>query len=500
MNSTLRLIPLLIALLALPILHGCGQDSGDEHGEHAEGDGHGHGETADDGHDDHDGHADDEDDEHGDDVVRLTAQQLAQAGVIIEPLGGGTLISHIALPAEVGMNQDSILHVTPRVPGIVVQVEGYLGAQVNKGDLLAVIESPELGEMKIAYLQAVQDKIIMDVELSRQETISSNTATLLGLLREKPELDELQTAVAGLRIGENKGRLLSAYAKLKAARANYARERELRENNLSTQADLLAAQESFNSSKADYFAAFEEIDFTYQLRLQEAQRAAVIAASKVGIAERRLHLLGMQENQITGITSEPDTDVARYELRAAIAGRLVSKHITPGERVSGQDSVYTIADLSTVWLNISIYTEYVSQISEGQQVVVHAGERRTTGVVEYVSAIVSEATRTVSARVVIENKNAEWKPGEFVIASVEVGQTQAARVVPLAAIQTYEGHEVIFVQDDDGIEPIQVRLGRRSEHSVEILGDEIRLGTPVVIQNSFLMKAELGKSAAGHDH
>ena len=131
---------------------------------------------------------------------------------------------------------------------------------------------------------------------------------------------------------------------------------------------------------------------------------------------------------------------------------------------------------------------------------VRVGERAATGVVEFVSSIISESSRTVNARVVIKNPEGSWKPGEFVTVQVETEKTYADRVVPIDAIQTFEGHEVVFIQDDDGIEPVKVTLGRRSDQFVELLGDEIALGTPVVIQNSFLIKAELGKSAAGHDH
>ncbi len=509
MFSRIGILVLLCLAIALPM--GCGESGHDDHGDeagHVEGDSHDEGA---DGHDDHgdesehaDGDNHDEDggghDDHGEDVVKLTRKQLDDAGVVIEPLTGGEIAVHVTLPAEVGLNEDTVLHVTPRVPGIVSEVLGFLGQEVGSNDLLAVIESPGLGEAKITYLQAIQAKEIAEAELVRRRTISENTATLLDLLRKTPEIDDLQASVSGLRIGENKGRLLSSYARARSARANYDRERELRSKGLSTEIDLLASQEAYNSAQAEYFAAFEDIDFTYQLRLQEAERTAGVTASTVENAERRLHLLGLTEQQVAAVSSEPDTNVARYELRAPVGGTLIFKHITPGEKVTGEDPVYTIADLRTVWLNISVYSEYVDKIQMGQEVTVHAGDRTTKGVVEYVSAVMSEDTRTVSARVVIQNKDGRWKPGEFVIANVQAERVSVTRVVPLSAIQKFEGADVVFVQDEDGIEPVPVRLGRQNDISVEILSDDIAIGTPIVVKNSFLMKAELGKSAAGHEH
>lgn len=493
MNTQLKYPLVAVLAAALAAMIACGD--AESH------DGHNHGnEAAQSGDEPQQTGVADGHDEHGEDVVRLTPAQLARAGVRIEPLAGGMIATHVTLPAEIGLNEDAVVHVTPRVPGVVLSVQGLLGREVDAGAVMAVIESPALGEAKIAYLEATQNRAIAETELERQRTISGNTESLLALLKSEPELDALRAGASELLVGENKGRLLSGYARVRAAEANYARERELREKGLSTESDLLAAQEAFNSTQADYFAALEEVDFTYRLRLQEAERSARIALSAVENAERRLHLLGLTETQVADTTHEPDVEFARYTLAAPIGGRIVDKHITPGEVVGTEAPVYTIADIDTVWLNVSVYSQYASQIAEGHSVVVHAAGRTTSGVVDSVSAVANESTRTLSARVVIDNTDRSWKPGEFVTARVETGRSLAVRVVPLDAIQTFEGRQVIFVQDADGIEPVPVRLGRRNDEMVEILSDDIALGTPVVVANSFLMKSELGKSAAGHDH
>ncbi len=486
-----RLFLLAILSSAMCSSGGCSNNSGhDDHSDQAE-------------HDDHDDHGEegDQGEEGGhEDLVRLSAEQLRLAGVVIMPLGGGEIATHVMLPAEVGLNLDTVVHVTPRVPGIVSAVEGFLGHNVVAGDLLAVLESPELGEAKIAFLQSIQSKLIADSELDRQETISVNTEKLLDVLRDEPTLDALRNDVSGLLIGENKGRLLSAYAQMKAGRANFAREQELNTKGLSTQADLVAAEESFHSAQAQYMAAFEDVDFSFRLKIQDAQQSAMIATSGVENAERRLHLLGLSQAQVEGIATEPDANVARYELAAPMSGRIVTKHITPGEMVGTNASVYTIADLSTVWLNISIYSQYSGMIEEGQHVTVRVNEQVASGVVDYISAIVSETTRTIAARVVLDNQDGAWRPGVFVTVRVETDSSHANRVVPIDAVQTYEGNTVVFIQDADGIEPVAVTLGRRSDVLVELLGDDVAIGTPIVVVNSFLMKAELGKSSAGHQH
>ncbi len=437
--------------------------------------------------------------EHGEDLVRLTSAQLNEAGVVLAPLAGGTIATHLTLPAEIGFNTDNLVHVTPRVPGIVAEVHAFIGDEVVQGQLLAVIDSPDLGQAKIDYLTALQALSEAQADLDRQRIISTNTEALLAVLKAEPSREALQAEAAELRIGQNKGRLISAYAILQSARANYQREQTLRTQNLSTQADLLAAQEAYNSALAEYLAVYEDIDFRYHADLMQTQRAFRVAESAVSNTNRRLHLLGLRPDQIGAIETEPDTAISRYELYAPIAGRIIAKHLSIGEKVEEEEPAYRIANLSTVWLNISVYAKYLDQIHEGQQISVTAGDRQADGTISYVGSTLLEATRTVLARMVLDNRERRWRPGEFVTVHIETGRVAADRAVPVEAIQIYEGAQVVFVQDERGIRPHPVQIGRRNDELAELL-DGPPVGARIVVQNSFLMKAELGKSAAGHGH
>ena len=447
----------------------------------------------------HDDHDEPEEEGHGGNLVLLTDEQLARAGVVIAPLAGGTVATHLLLPGEIGFNMDSFVHVTPRAGGIVLEVHAFTGDEVQAGQLLAVLDSPELGEAKIGYLTALREFSQAQADAERQRTISANTELLLALLKTDPSLEDLQSEAAKLRIGQDKGRLISAYAKRHAARANYQREQALREQKLGTQADLLSAQEAYNSGIAEYLSVFEDIDFRFSADLMQAEQGLRVADSSVSNADRRLHILGMLQEQIDSIESEANTAISRYELHAPVAGRIVMKHLSVGERITEEESAYSIADLSTVWLNVSVYAKYFHEISEGQPAMVVADGRKATGRISYVSSAVSEATRTIIARIVLDNTDRLWRPGEFVTVQLETARGEVPLAVPIEAVQVYEGHDVVFVQDEDGIEPYPVELGRRNHELIELVSGP-PVGTPIVVRNSFLIKAELGKSAAGHGH
>jgi cobalt-zinc-cadmium efflux system membrane fusion protein len=116
-----------------------------------------------------------------------------------------------------------------------------------------------------------------------------------------------------------------------------------------------------------------------------------------------------------------------------------------------------------------------------------------------VGPVVGEATRTAVARVVLPNPKGIWRPGLFVAATVELEEMTVPVAVPDEAVQTIAGRSVVFVAEGDAFIPRPVVAGRTDGDWVEIVSG-LRAGESCVIRNSFILKSELGKGAAGHDH
>jgi cobalt-zinc-cadmium efflux system membrane fusion protein len=193
-------------------------------------------------------------------------------------------------------------------------------------------------------------------------------------------------------------------------------------------------------------------------------------------------------------------NLSTFELKAAFDGTVIDKHVAPGETVTREEAAFIVADLSTVWVNVSIYQSALPQVSVGQAVVVTSshGGLEATGQVSYISPVVDQATRTASARVVLPNADGAWRPGLFVTATVTDSST-APIVVPRRAIHTMDDRSVVFVADGDHFAVRPVRLGRAGRTRVEIV-DGLAAGERFADERSFLVKAELGKGEAGHDH
>ena len=197
---------------------------------------------------------------------------------------------------------------------------------------------------------------------------------------------------------------------------------------------------------------------------------------------------------------ESSESLAPYELRTLIDGTVIEKHLTRGEAVDRDRQAFVIADLSSVWVELSVYQRDLERVRVGESVRVRAGERgpEAQGTVTYITPGVEESMRTATARIVLPNPDGRWRLGTFVQAYA-VSPHPAALVVPGTALQTIEGKSVVFVAEEDRVETRPVTLGHRGETMVEVLSG-VSAGERVATANTFLLKAELGKGEAEHDH
>lgn len=217
-------------------------------------------------------------------------------------------------------------------------------------------------------------------------------------------------------------------------------------------------------------------------------------------AEAKLHALGLTQEQVEKLHEEKDTDYSRYEIKAPFAGAVIEKHITLGEVVSPDTSCFVLADLSNVWIDVTVYPQDVAHIAIGRPIeVTAAGLRAQRGEVTYVSPKIEEGTRTGMARVVLPNPDHRWRPGMFVRADLVVSDEDAAIVVPNAAIQTIENQTVVFVEEHDEFKRRPVLVGRNAGSRSEIVKG-LDAGERYAASGTFILKAELGKAEAEHEH
>ncbi len=197
---------------------------------------------------------------------------------------------------------------------------------------------------------------------------------------------------------------------------------------------------------------------------------------------------------------ESSDSLAPYTLKSLLDGTVIDKHLTLGEAVDRDRVCFVVADLSTLWVDLSVYQKDFDHIRPGQPVRIRTDHEhlKAEGVIGYVTPVIDQTTRTATARVVLPNPDGAWRPGMFVTA-LALQPSRADVTIPSSAIQTVEGRATVFVLTDEEVEARPLTLGRLGETTAEVLAG-LAAGERVVATNSFLLKAELGKSEAEHAH
>ena len=370
-------------------------------------------------HDGEDGHKHGPEAKEG--VVAMTEERITAAKIGVVPVASGDLSRRLSVPATVTADRDRIGRVAARVSGTVVELRKGLGDVVQKGEVIAILDSREVADAKSEFTAA-------RVNFELQKTLFDRTQTL----RDKQ----------------------------------------------------ITAEQTFLKAQVAYTEA--------QLRLD--------------LARQKLVALGVTEPEIAALAkaAQGQNGLQRYEIRAPMAGRIVERMVDLGAPVGGEGQpkeLYSIADLSTVWVEITVSTNDLSQIKDGQPVAVtESGSDKTAeGRLVFISPILSPEPRSARVIASVVNKDLMWRPGTFVTAHVAVEQHRVTMKVPRSAVQTVNNEPVLFVRTPAGFEKRIVALGKEDAQDVEIVFG-INPGEQIAAVNSFLLKAELGKAEASHAH
>ncbi len=206
---------------------------------------------------------------------------------------------------------------------------------------------------------------------------------------------------------------------------------------------------------------------------------------------------------------ESNDSLRSYDVKSEIAGTVTAKEVTLGELVNDQKVMFTVTDLSSVYVDLNVYREDFGQLKVGQAVLLGAAQRGSGGnadeplriesTISYLSPFGAENTQSMLARAVVANPGGELRPGLFVNALVVTGEVEAPIAIRAEAIQIMDQKPVVFVQEGDSFEARPVETGQRDPAWVEIVSGVLP-GDKYVAGNSFILKAEIGKEGAAHEH
>ena len=371
------------------------------------------------GHDDHEGEQGDEDHE-GEGMVHLSPERLDELDITLSTVHRGTVSSTLFFPAETMLDPDSEAHLVPRVTGIAGEIFVSIGDSVSQGDLLAVLESRELGRTKSEYLASLAMRDL--------------------------------------------------------AQATYSREKKLSEDGISAKQDYLEATQAYRAAQID-----------------------------VASAEQALYVLGLSDAEVKQVPKEDDSALTRYEVRAPFDATVIERHISLGESIGAETEIFLLAKLDTIWVMGRVTERDIRRVSVGQKAVVqlegYPGEE-FAGKLDYLGSILDSSSRTINARVILDNPDKRIRAGMFgrLLAFIDNHEHSESLLVPNNALQRTNTGAIVYRAEKDGVfEPVAVEVLHASDTFTEVQGP-LKENDRVAVGDIFVLKSEAGKEAMGGGH
>lgn len=266
-------------------------------------------------------------------------------------------------------------------------------------------------------------------------------------------------------LADQRSEFLAVQKRVALARTTYEREKKLWEDKISAEQDYLVARQAFH----------------------EAEIAAEAARQKLA--------------SLGAGAAESTQGLTRYEIRSPIDGVITDKKISVGQSLKDDAPIFQVADLSSVWVELTVPAKDVNLLKVGDAATVKAAafDAQAQATLAYVGALVGEQSRNATARLVLPNPKGLWRPGLPVTVELTAAEAEVPVAVAADAVQSLRNWSVVFGRYGQQFEARPLALGRSDGRYVEVLKG-LAAGERYAVKNSFLIKADIGKAGASHDH
>ncbi len=375
-----------------------------------------------------------------------SAQTLAKAGVDIAVVSERPIVEAVVANGEVVYDQNRIAHLSSRAAGTAWRVERQVGDRVRKGDILALVDAPEVGRAKTQFIQAIADVRLKQANVEQLRPLAN---------------------------------------------------------------DQLVSKRQIRDSEAAYQEARIKLQSAQQalVNLGLPIDAYEFAAGDNDQLARRIQFLGLPADFISSF--DPTSTTSNLlPLQSPLDGVIVDRHVVAGEVVDTTGVLFTVADTSQLWLTLHVRQEEARYVALGQSVLFRpsdlADEPEITGAVRWISTAVDDETRTVRVRADLPNPDGRLRANTFGAGRIVLREEPKAVVVPAEAVHWDGNCHVVFVRDKYFLRADapkffhvrSVRPGVKDAELVEIIAGLVP-GEVIASKNSSVLEAQLLKSNLG---
>ncbi len=438
-------------------------------------------------------------------LVELPQQKWAIAGLRVQKIEPGSLTENLWVTGKLTVNEDRLAHIYSLVEGLIHTVNVRFGQEVKQGDVLAVVDSKEVGAAKLALYGHRLQADFAEVNAEWNQKINENTQELITKLRKKPPISELEQQFVDKPMGDYRQQLISAYASLYKSQADLERLEPLAAKGVTAGKQVLAAKAAFEANQATFVALLEQLKFTAWQNALMSEQALQQAKRAVAVDRSQLYILGYHPNELDKFDPVAEGEsISHFEIRAPFNGTVIGKNVVLAERVGPDTELFQIADLSKVWVQADVYQKDLAKLRELGDTLHFRLPSSKDGseheaAIFYTGDLLDPETRTIRLNAVIENPDRYLKPGMFVEVALPGKRLDNVLSVPATALQEIDGTTIVFIhKKGEQFERRDVSVGVTGDGQVQILSG-LKPGESVAVTGGFSLKSEMLKELMADD-
>lgn len=346
------------------------------------------------GHDEHD---------HHDEGIKLTQDQIKASNIVVSEATKGSLSKNITLNGEIKINTNNQTHHVARASGICQKLFFNNGDKVKEGQILAVLDSAVMGQAKSEYYERFNQTAISEMNLERARTMNQNVNKLLKSLAKMPENTDNLLNDNNSDMGEYRAKLIAAYSEFIIGKKSFDRKSKLFKDKIISENDYLNAKSAYDKARAEYFSVRDTTAYEVKQNLFEIEQSHKTDEFRMYSAEQNLRILGLDTNDIAKLNLSgavyqkecidnsciyneknnkhfhTNGEMFSYvEIKAKRSGTVIARNIELGEEAESNKTIFTIADLDTVYADLQASSKDLSSLKEGQQVTIISDEEDKT--------------------------------------------------------------------------------------------------------------------------
>jgi len=398
----------------------------------------------------------------GPQTLKVDEQGIRALNIHTVPVVLAKLKESLRATGDVQADQTRAFNVTPTISGIVKQVLVKQGDIVHEGQELAVIQSVEVAN---SLTQLLSERTKIASEMARVKT----------------------QYAADIAIQENQ---------LALAKTTLERDEALFKLGIT-------ARKTFQETKNTFDTATVKLASLKQRAEQENSLLSKQLSVTTETARGQLKIVGVANDDIEAAMEKGTVD-PNLSIRAPVSGCVVSRQITLGERVDSSKSIFSIVNLSPIWVLVDIYQEQIPRIKINQPVLLETpSKEKLQGSISSIGTIVDSITKTLDVRIITNNEHEMLRPGMFVTAEIILGESQElGMLVPESAVVYYKERPFAYVYEksESDFVPTELTLGKKAGGQVQVLAG-LKPGQMVVSSGGTqLMAQSILKAGEEQEH